>query len=89
MTVRAEVSFAQVLNKPWPGAAPGQTKPKSHTHTRILLPCHIPTDIRGHVGTQLSRFSSHPVRPKRLRLGEGLRLQAGDIDADRMRVKSA
>ncbi len=43
-------------------------------------------DIHGHAGAQLPRvfFTLYSLG---LRLGEGLRLQIGDIDADRMRVQ--
>ena len=77
--------YAQVLNKPWPGAALVKP-PKSHTLPDIIT---VPQAQQIFMATRaLSyRVFFFTLYSLGLRLGEGLRLQAGDIDADRMRVQ--
>ena len=77
--------YAQVLNKPWPGADLVKP-PKSHTLPDIIT---VPQAQQIFMATRaLSyRVFFFTLYSLRLRLGEGLRLQIGDIDADRMRVQ--
>ena len=77
--------YAKVLDKPWPGADLVKP-PKSHT-----LP-DIPTVPQAQQIFMAARVLSYRVffftlYSLGLRLGEGLRLQIGDVDADRMRVQ--
>ena len=77
--------YAQVLNKPWPGADLVKP-PKSHTLPDILT---VPQAQQIFMATRVlsDRVFFFPLYSLGLRLGEGLRLQVGDIDADRMRVQ--
>ena len=77
--------YAKVLDKPWPGADLVKP-PKSFT-----LPDMITVPQAGQI-FMATRVLSYRVffftlYSLGLRLGEGLRLHIGDIDADRMRVQ--
>ena len=77
--------YAKVLDKPWPGADLVKP-PKSFTLPDIL------TVLQAQQIFKATRVLSYRVffftlYSLGLRLGEGLRLQVGDIDADRMRVQ--
>ena len=76
--------YAYVLDKPWPGAA----WPKAPEGAR--LPDIVTVEQMQHI-VNATRVLSYRVfffvlYSMGLRLGEGLRLRIGDIDADRMRV---
>lgn len=77
--------YAKVLDKPWPGADLVKP-PKSHTLPDILT---VPQAQQIFMATRVLsyRVFFFTLYSLGLRLGEGLRLQAGDIDADRMRVQ--
>ncbi|CAH1092152.1 hypothetical protein NTG1052_900001 [Candidatus Nitrotoga sp. 1052] len=77
--------YVQVLNKPWPGADLVKP-PKSHTLPDIIT---VPQAQQIFMATRVLsyRVFFFTLYSLGLRLGEGLRLQAGDIDADRMRVQ--
>lgn len=76
--------YAQVLGKPWPGAELTKAPKVSR------LPDIVTVDQMQRI-VDATRILSYRVffftlYSMGLRLGEGLRLQVGDIDADRMRV---
>ena len=78
--------YAKVLDKPWPGADLVKP-PKSFT-----LPDIVTVQQAQQIFMATRVLSSYRVLfftlySLGLRLGEGLRLQAGDIDSDRMRVQ--
>jgi site-specific recombinase XerD len=77
--------YAQVLNKPWPGADLVKP-PKSHTLPDIIT---VPQAQQIFMATRVLsyRVFFFTLYSLGLRLGEGLRLQIGDIDAYRMRVQ--
>ena len=77
--------YAQVLNKPWPGADLVKP-PKSHTLPDIIT---VPQAQQIFMTTRVLsyRVFFFTLYSLGFRLGEGLRLQVGDIDADRMRVQ--
>ena len=77
--------YAKVLDKPWPGADLVKP-PKSHTLPDILT---LPQAQQIFMATRVLsyRVFFFTLYSLGLRLGEGLRLQIGDIDADRMRMQ--
>ena len=77
--------YAQVLNIPWPGADLIKP-PKSHTLPDIIT---VPQAQQIFVATRVLsyRVFFFTLYSLGLRLGEGLRLQIGGIDADRMWVQ--
>lgn len=77
--------YAKVLDKPWPGADLVKP-PKSHTLPDILT---VPQAQQIFMATRVLsyRVFFFTLYSLGLRLGEGLRLQVGDLDADRMRVQ--
>ena len=77
--------YAQVLDKPWPGADLVKP-PKSHTLPDILT---VQQTQQIFMATRVLsyRVFFFTLYSLGLRLGEGLRLQVGDLDADRMRVQ--
>jgi site-specific recombinase XerD len=77
--------YAQVLDKPWPGADLVKP-PKSHTLPDILT---VPQAQQIFMATRVLsyRVFFFTLYSLGLRLGEGLRLRVGDLDADRMRVQ--
>lgn len=77
--------YAKVLDKPWPGADLVKP-PKSFTLPDIIT---VPQAQQIFMATRVLsyRVFFFTLYSLGLRLGEGLRLQVGDIDADRMRVQ--
>lgn len=77
--------YAQVLNKPWPGVDLVKP-PKSHTLPDIIT---VQQAQQIFMATRVLsyRVFFFTLYSLGLRLGEGLRLQVGDLDADRMRVQ--
>jgi len=77
--------YAQVLDKPWPGADLVKP-PASFTLPDIVT---VPQAQQLFMATRVLsyRVFFFTLYSLGLRLGEGLRLQLGDIDADRMRVQ--
>lgn len=77
--------YARVLDKPWPGADLVKP-PTSFTLPDILT---VPQAQQIFMATRVLsyRVFFFTLYSLGLRLGEGLRLQLGDIDADRMRVQ--
>lgn len=77
--------YAKVLDKPWPGADLVKP-PKSHTLPNIITVAQAQQIF---MATQMLsyRVFFFTLYSLGLRLGEGLSLQVGDIDADRMRVQ--
>jgi integrase/recombinase XerD len=77
--------YAKVLDKPWPGADLVKP-PASFTLPDILT---VPQAQQLFMATRVLsyRVFFFTLYSLGLRLGEGLRLQLGDIDADRMRVQ--
>jgi site-specific recombinase XerD len=77
--------YAHVLSQPWPGANIVKP-PKSYSLPDIIAVAqaqHIFMSTRV-LSYRVFFFTLYSLG---LRLGEGLRLQVGDIDADRMRVQ--
>ncbi|NDU91616.1 MAG: tyrosine-type recombinase/integrase [Ferrovum sp.] len=77
--------YAKVLNKPWPGSDLVKP-PKSHTLPDIIT---VPQAQQIFMATRVLsyRVFFFTLYSLGLRLGEGLSLQVGDIDGDRMRVQ--
>ena len=77
--------YAKVLDKPWPGADLVKP-PTSFTLPDIIT---VPQAQQIFMATRVLsyRVFFFTLYSLGLRLGEGLRLQLGDIDADRMRVQ--
>lgn len=77
--------YAKVLDKPWPGADLVKP-PASFTLPDIIT---VPQAQQLFMATRVLsyRVFFFTLYSLGLRLGEGLRLQLGDIDADRMRVQ--
>jgi len=77
--------YAKVLDKPWPGADLVKP-PSSFTLPDIIT---VPQAQQIFMATRVLsyRVFFFTLYSLGLRLGEGLRLQLGDIDADRMRVQ--
>lgn len=77
--------YAKVLDKPWPGADLVKP-PQSFTLPDILT---VPQAQQIFMATRVLsyRVFFFTLYSLGLRLGEGLRLQVGDIDADRMRAQ--
>ena len=77
--------YAKVLDKPWPGADLVKP-PASFTLPDIIT---VPQAQQLFMGTRVLsyRVFFFTLYSLGLRLGEGLRLCIGDIDADRMRVQ--
>ena len=77
--------YAKVLDKPWPGADLVKP-PKSLTLPDIIT---VPQAQQIFMATRVLsyRVFFFTIDSLGLRLGEGLRLQIGDIDADRMRMQ--
>jgi len=77
--------YAKVLDKPWPGADLVRP-PTSFTLPDIIT---VPQAQQIFMSTRVLsyRVFFFTLYSLGLRLGEGLRLQLGDIDADRMRVQ--
>lgn len=77
--------YAKVLDKPWPGADLIKP-PASFTLPDIIT---VPQAQQLFMATRVLsyRVFFFTLYSLGLRLGEGLRLQLGDIDADRMRVQ--
>ena len=77
--------YAKVLEKPWPGADLVKP-PKSFALPDIVT---VPQAQQIFMSTKVLsyRVFFFTLYSLGLRLGEGLRLQVGDIDADRMRVQ--
>lgn len=77
--------YAKVLDKPWPGADLIKP-PTSFTLPDIIT---VPQAQQLFMATRVLsyRVFFFTLYSLGLRLGEGLRLQLGDIDADRMRVQ--
>ena len=76
--------YAYVLNKPWPGAELTKA-PKVSRLPDIVTVAQMQriVDATRVLSYRVFFFTLYSMG---LRLGEGLRLQVGDIDADRMRV---
>ena len=77
--------YAKVLDKPWPGADLVKP-PASFTLPDIIT---VPQAQQIFMATRVLsyRVFFFTLYSLGLRLGEGLRLRIGDIDADRMRVQ--
>lgn len=77
--------YVKVLDKPWPGADLVKP-PKSYTLPDIVT---VPQAQKIFMATRVLsyRVFFFTLYSLGLRLGEGLNLQIGDIDADRMRVQ--
>ena len=77
--------YAHVLQKPWPGAdlvkPPKTSKPPDIVTVAQAQQIFNATRVLSY---RVFFFTPYSMGP---RLGEGLRLQVGDIDADRMRVQ--
>ena len=76
--------YAYVLDKPWPGAE--LTKAPKVSHLPDIVTVAQIQQIVNATRILSYRVFFFTLYSMGLRLGEGLRLQVGDIDADRMRV---
>lgn len=77
--------YAKVLDKPWPGA--DLVKPPSSFTLPDIITVPQAQQIFRATRVLSYRVFFFTLYSLGLRLGEGLRLQLGDIDADRMRVQ--
>lgn len=77
--------YAKVLDKPWPGA--DLVKPPSSYTLPDIITVSQAQQIFMATRVLSYRVFFFTLYSLGLRLGEGLRLQLGDIDADRMRVQ--
>jgi len=76
--------YAHVLQKPWPGA--DLVKPPKTSKLPDIVTVEQAQQIFNATRVVSYRVFFFTIYSMGLRLGEGLRLQVGDIDADRMRV---
>ena len=76
--------YAHVLQKPWPGA--DLVKPPKTSKLPDIVTVEQAQQIFNATRVVSYRVFFFTLYSMGLRLGEGLRLQVGDIDADRMRV---
>lgn len=77
--------YAKVLDKPWPGA--DLVKPPKSFALPDIITVSQAQQIFTATRVLSYRVFFFTLYSLGLRLGEGLRLQVGDIDADRMRVQ--
>jgi len=77
--------YAKVLDKPWPGA--DLVKPPASFTLPDIITVPQAQQIFRETRVLSYRVFFFTLYSLGLRLGEGLRLQLGDIDADRMRVQ--
>lgn len=77
--------YAKVLDKPWPGA--DLVKPPTSSTLPDIITVAQAQQIFRATRVLSYRVFFFTLYSLGLRLGEGLRLQIGDIDADRMRVQ--
>ena len=77
--------YAHVLQKPWPGA--DLVKPPKTSKLPDIVTVAQAQQIFNATRVLSYRVFFFTLYSMGLRLGEGLRLQVGDIDADRMRVQ--